>query len=302
MADPVEYPYYTQAIVLTFLSGLSVIVQIPPALWHFRHRNLAATTLVCWLIIQNLMIFINSLIWPTDDLENWWRGAGFCDVQVHILIFTFVSCAGCVLCIMQGLARVLDTDDVIVAPSRARRMRRAAVDVFWCFGLPTVMTGVYYVVQNIRYYVYGIVGCVASFDSSWLGVLLMPTPPLIIGLTAALYATLILYRTFRYRKEFSRMLAASNTTPSRFLRLFIICAFFMAGILPYQAYMLYVNMTGRDFGSYSWTRVHGPDWNVTLLVASDGVVLAEYWITVALGYALFAFFGLGDDAMAMYRA
>ena len=189
MADLVKYPYYTQAAVLSVLSALSVILQIPPALWHFQHRNLAATTLVCWIMVQNLMIFVNSLIWPTDDVFNWWKGAGFCDVQVHILIFSYMSCAGCVLCIMQGLARVLDTDDVIIAPSRARRMRRAAFHVFWCFVFPAVMTGVYYVVQNFRYYLYGIVGCIAPIDGSWLGILLIPSPPFIIGLTASFYAS-----------------------------------------------------------------------------------------------------------------
>lgn len=52
---------------------------------------------------------------------------------------------------------------------------------------------------------------------------------------------------------------------------------------------------------YSWSRVHGREWNTILLVRSDGKVLPDRWLRIGLGFLEFFFFGLGQDAMGMYR-
>ena len=106
----------------------------------------------------------------------------------------------------------------------------------------------------------------------------------------------------RYRKDFSDVLSSSNSnlTKSRFLRLFILSMALIIVVLPTQCYVLYQNSV-VGFLPYSWEAVHGPHWNDIELFPAGGTVLFDRWIQIAVGFALFPFFGLGQDAQTMYR-
>lgn len=106
----------------------------------------------------------------------------------------------------------------------------------------------------------------------------------------------------KYRKEFSAILtsSSSNLTKSRFLRLFIMSLTLIIIFLPCQFYILYRNATFPHL-PYSWTAIHGPMWWDVTLIPTFGVVAFDHWIQLAVGYAVFLFFGMGADAMRMYR-
>ena len=70
--------------------------------------------------------------------------------------------------------------------------------------------------------------------------------------------------------------------------------------LPAQFYVLYKNTT-YTMVPYSWSRVHGSSWWDIVLIPSHGTVLFDHWIQLAVCTTIFAFFGLGQDAMKMYR-
>ena len=106
----------------------------------------------------------------------------------------------------------------------------------------------------------------------------------------------------RYRKTFSEVLlsANSNHTKSRFLRLFRISIVLILVVFPAEVYVLYKN-SAVPMGPYSWSDVHGPTWWNIILVPSGGTVLFDRWMQIGAGLVLFIFFGLGQDAKAMYR-
>ena len=52
---------------------------------------------------------------------------------------------------------------------------------------------------------------------------------------------------------------------------------------------------------YSWSRIHGPSWWRIILIPTVGSVTFDRWIQLAVGLTVFVFFGLGNDAMSMYR-
>lgn len=52
---------------------------------------------------------------------------------------------------------------------------------------------------------------------------------------------------------------------------------------------------------YSWSRIHGPSWGHIILIPTVGSVTFDRWIQLAVGLTVFVFFGLGNDAMSMYR-
>ncbi|KAF2086991.1 fungal pheromone STE3G-protein-coupled receptor, partial [Saccharata proteae CBS 121410] len=298
-------PVYGTAVVVAVLAALAILLDIPPLVWHFRNRNIAAGSLVLWLLFLNLAIFVNAILWPTDDISIWWTGSGLCDIEVYMFVGSWIGVVGAIACILRGLANVLDTKNTVVTTSKNDRRRKYAMEITVCFGLPVIQMALYYIVQPIRYFIYGISGCTPAADNSWPSIVLVALPPVLVCLVCAFYACLVLYRLYRYRIDFSRLLAASNTTRSRFLRLFLMSCTLIIGILPVAVYMFYytaVHISMDGIVPYSWSRVHGEHWNSVLLIPMGGAVYPDRWCWIGAGIGVFAFFGTGSEAADMYRA
>ena len=176
------------AIALPSLALITIIVDLPPFIWHIRNRNLAAFTLVFYILLANLMNMINPFIWPTDDIGNWWPGFGVCDLEVKLMLGIWIGVVSCLVCIMQNLARVLDTERMVMSLSKAQQRRQLALDCLLCFGAPAYMMGIHYIVQPNRYYIFAISGCTGSFDDSWPTIVLVFIWPLILCIVNLYYA------------------------------------------------------------------------------------------------------------------
>ncbi|MCJ1257940.1 a-factor receptor [Lignoscripta atroalba] len=290
------------AIAVPLLSFMTLVLNVPPFIWHVKNRNLPATCLVFWVVISNLFNFINALIWPTDDVTNWWHGAVLCDIEVKLTNAATLGLTGSVACIMRSLAMALDTKRTVLMHSRAQRRRQLAFEMIFCFGLPVYMIIIHYVVQPSRYYIFAIAGCTPSFDNSWPSVVLVYIWPPIFCLVDAYYCGLVIFRLRKYRKEFAAVLHSSNSklTQSRFMRLFLASLLLLVVFLPLQFYVLYRNAL-FPLQPYSWAVIHGPTWWDIIMVPTGGVVQFDRWIRIALGFTVFFCFGLGQDAIAMYR-
>ena len=71
--------------------------------------------------------------------------------------------------------------------------------------------------------------------------------------------------------------------------------------LPVELYVLVWN-TSDPLLPYDWNAIHGSDWSDIILVPSGGQFeLTTSWLRIAIGYVVFAFFGIGKDAVKMYR-
>ena len=113
---------------------------------------------------------------------------------------------------------------------------------------------------------------------------------------------LLIYRVRKYRKQFSDILASSGShlNKSRFMRLFLMSVTLIVFFLPVQFYVFYRNSSFPQ-QPYSWTAIHGPSWWQIIEIPTDGSVVFDRWIRIALGFTIFIFFGLGKDATDMYR-
>ncbi|KAL8968630.1 MAG: hypothetical protein Q9183_002375, partial [Haloplaca sp. 2 TL-2023] len=89
-------------------------------------------------------------------------------------------------------------------------------------------------------------------------------------------------------------------TQSRFLRLFLLSSALVLVFLPLQLYVLYRNAS-IPLLPYSWKEIHGYHWMDVVMMPTHGEVPLDRWITIVLGIFVFLFFGLGSDAMKMYR-
>ncbi|KAF2841408.1 STE3-domain-containing protein [Patellaria atrata CBS 101060] len=289
------------ALVLAILSGLTLPLDISPAIWHVRAGNIPACSLVFWLVILNLLTFANVIIWPHDNVEAYWNGIGFCDVEVRIMVGSGIGIPASVACIMRSLAQALDTENAVLAPSRRVRRRNAAINIFCCIVLPVLLMVVYYVIQPYRYDIIGLSGCHAPFAPVLPTIFLYFIFPPIISVIGNYYSFLTIWRIHRYRRDLGTILAASNTNQSHFFRLFIMALILILGITPVQIYFLIENIKAQ-YVPYSWSEIHNPQtWNQHLAAPSGGEVLPDRWVWIGSGYLVFFFFGMGAETSRMYR-
>lgn len=176
------------AIVVPLLACITITLDIGPFIWHVKHRNLAAACLVFWIVLLNVFDFINALIWPTDDVSNWWPGFGLCDVEVKLMLATTVGIPGSLISIMRNLALVLDTEGGCPIPTEAQRRRQLTIDFMLSIGIPIYMMTIHYVVQPSRFYIFQVAGCLTSYDDSWPTIVLMWIWPPILCVVAVYYS------------------------------------------------------------------------------------------------------------------
>lgn len=114
----------------------------------------------------------------------------------------------------------------------------------------------------------------------------------------------MLYRLFKYKREFSQLVSSdSSTSKSKFVRLLTISLVLLLGSLPAQFFVFYTNITSyKPWAPYSWTEVHSPHWGEIIKIPMHGQVYYDRWIQAAAGFLLFFFFGIGHDATMMYRS
>ncbi|KAF2768408.1 STE3-domain-containing protein [Teratosphaeria nubilosa] len=293
---------YPAAIALATVSALVLVLMITPLTWHCRNRNFGATALCLWaMVVMLLQCFVNAVIWPNDDIASWYDGAGLCDVEVKLQAAFATALPSSLACVLRGLSNAMDTKRVSLGKTTAQKRKDFAFDFSLCILFPALQMVFHYIVQGERYYLLGIAGCEASFDDSWPTIVLLVIPPLLFTLLDAYYALLVLARLYHYRQGFASILACSNTTNTRFMRLYIFCLVLLLPVLPLEIYTLYQNLN-HDQHPYSWAESHNPKvWNRIRLRTSNGSVYWDRWIWLACGVVIFLFFGLGRDAVKMYK-
>lgn len=111
---------------------------------------------------------------------------------------------------------------------------------------------------------------------------------------------ILMYRLYRYRREFHRLISARKTTKSRFVRLFVMALLLILAFLPYSFWVLWLNASQLN-ERFSWNYVHGPHWDSVMKVPTQGLVRVDKWGQIATGYIAFFTFGTGTDANNTYK-
>ncbi|KAA8910909.1 GPCR fungal pheromone mating factor [Sphaerosporella brunnea] len=281
---------------------VSLLLCIVPLAWHWQNKNTAACFLIIWLSIFNLCSFINSFIWPDDiAVLTGWEGGIYCDIQIKILIAGFTGHLGAMAAIARNLAVIL-SDDAPVVRTRAVRRRELYKDLALCLAVPILMMAVHYIVQPRRYTLVAITGCTAAVDRSWPTVVLIFIWPPIVALMAGYYAALVVYRLHKHRRRFDALLSGnSSLNRPRFVRLFVLSMLLLLIFVPITFYVFVKNMN-LQWLPYSWDAVHyGTGWMWIRKIPTNGYVNFDRWIPVGSGIIVFLIFGVGKDAMDLYR-
>ena len=183
------FPVNPAAVALPTLALFILLIDTPAFVWYIKTRNLAASSLVFWILLANVMNFINPLIWPTDNVEDWWYGYGLCDIEVKLQVAMWLGVVGSVVCIMRNLAQVLDTDSTTMSLGPGQRRRQIAITCLFCFGGPVYAIAIHFIVQPTRYFIFAISGCTASFVDSWPKLALVLIWPPVLCVVAVYYSS-----------------------------------------------------------------------------------------------------------------
>ncbi|TIA77213.1 fungal pheromone STE3G-protein-coupled receptor [Aureobasidium pullulans] len=292
----VETHIIPQGIILAVLAPFVFILNFPPLIWHFRNRNTAAICMVFWVMLMNFMTAINVIIWPYIDMRSMYDGQGLCDVEIKLLGARSPGLTAAVLCLLRALARVLNTEKNLLGPTKAQKRRNTGVEMGWCVVLPLFTMLLQWIVQFNRFALTGVSGCQPFITNDWTGWTLTALPLLLTNAVAVYFAVIVIIRLFKYKSSFNSILASSNTTRSRFLRLFIIAFVFLNGITPLQIYILVDQVPPPGAKSFSFSTIHDPSsWNSSVVMPST--VLYDRWTNLGCGLLIFFFFGLGKDAV-----
>ncbi|GAB7342696.1 hypothetical protein MBLNU457_g0848t1 [Dothideomycetes sp. NU457] len=304
MPPPRTTGVYPAAVALGTLSFIAIILDLPPLIWHSKNRNIAASLLISWIIVINLLSLINVFLWPNDNISSpsFHDGSGLCDVEAKLLVGRTTALPAATFCILKGLADVMNTKKITLGPAPGKEWKPLVFNLGFGLGLPLISMVLHYIVQTARYDIVGISGCVpVSFQSS-ITVVLLDLPPLLLTAVDVYLCILITYRLRTYRTRFTSLLRASNTTKTRFLRLLILSLVFIFVLFPIQLYILFLNWP-KNPAPFSWSRIHSPAaWNQLVFVPSYGAVLPDRWVGVTCGFVVFAAFGVGKDAMSTYKS
>jgi pheromone a factor receptor len=161
-----DYPY-------TVFAAIGWIVCIPLAYfnWKIPGRPWAPLILIGWLFFNNLLSFIDSVLWTGSDSATWWDGKVYCDIGSRVKSEYLIGVPAALIGICRFLAAAIHLDPVQTTLNQTQR-RRNITDLLLGVFLPIVNVGLKQIVTSPRYYIFGIRGCTTGLDDSWPSILL----------------------------------------------------------------------------------------------------------------------------------
>jgi hypothetical protein len=110
----------------------------------------------------------------------------------------------------------------------------------------------------------------------------------------------VLVRLHRYRRNFTSLLAHSNTNRSRFVRLFAICIVWLAISVPLEIYVI-SRVAAVKHVPFKWADVHNAaNWSTIDMIPSGGRVDVARYVWLGAAVMVFLIFGFGRDASRNY--
>lgn len=175
-------------IIFRYILNLSAAVAcwVPMRLFH-KNGELAGTAMVVATATLNFYYALNAVIWHNNDISNWSRGYGWCDIQLvsWIPLETLNSAAVCA--VMQNISNQVSLIRASGLTSEERR-RKQITQALIIFPIPALQLILYYFVIAMRYNISGIIGCQAVFEANWVFLIFFILPCPIFAVAAAYFA------------------------------------------------------------------------------------------------------------------
>nr|ALS87617.1 pheromone receptor 1 [Ustilago esculenta]QBH70111.1 pheromone receptor a1 [Ustilago esculenta] len=293
--------------VSPFLSLLASVLVFMPLAWHVKSRNVGTIVLSIWLILGNLDNFINSMVWWNTTAN---KAPGFCEISIRLRHALFVAIPASNLVIARKLESIASTRQV--RASAADRKKSVIIDLLISVGVPVIYVSLMIVNQSNRYGIVEEAGCWPILVPSWVWVLLVAVPVVLISLCSAVYSVVAFRWFWIRRRQFQAVLASSASTinKSRYVRLLMLTAIDMLLFFPVYVGAIATEIKHAITTPYgSWSSVHSGFSQVLSFPAAAIEMQSSFRRNLILSrlvcplsaYIFFAMFGLGLEARQGYK-
>lgn len=290
-------------LIANLISGFSFIafiILIPPFVWHIRCSNIPAVSLIFWLMFSTLTGFIDAIIWGGPDFYQRYDGRGYCDITIKLQAGSSTG----KLCSITGLALQLflilrANNPAFMDPKNPRKI---ITDLCVCWITPIFIMAVSYIVQVQRIGILRYDGCNGFYAPSWVSLILMSVWNVVWAVAAMVAALLTLSTYYRNRRDVKDLLKCTNSglNLKRFARLLVFSLLVTVTLLPLTIYY-FIGDAKVANGPFDWNLIHHPGWNMTQYFNVDPKTLYNKYTDVGLSVIAFLIFGLGTDAVNMYK-
>ncbi|VBB86891.1 Putative pheromone receptor [Podospora comata] len=313
--EPYTYPsLQVNLFFRVFLGLVSLFITWVPARLLFRSGEFAGTVLCVITMILNFFAVVNALIWRDDNVEEWFAGYGWCDIQTYLKFALDTAFNICLFEIMRGLASKVAMNRATALTSKERRRNRI-ISAAVIFTVPAVQMILTYFVAVGRYNVSTLVGCGVYYFPNWVFLVffILPTPIFSIG--AAIMACLTFYRYRLIMRASNKVMqsrdsvAAARQSRVR-KKLYFLTLTVIVVVLPLTLIFFVRNLkVGSPWDlSYDFASFHyGPNpfnqWFVSFTTSEymNFQQLSISFIPEVTGILLFIPFGTTPEALNSYR-
>ncbi|KAK0748640.1 pheromone A receptor-domain-containing protein [Apiosordaria backusii] len=313
--EPFTYPsLQVNLFFRVFLGLVSLFITWVPARLLFRSGEFAGTVLCVLTMVLNFFTVTNALIWRDDNVEEWFAGYGWCDMQTYIKFGLHTAFNISLFEIMRGLASKVAMNRATTLTSKERRRNRiiSAAVIFTVPALQMILT---YLVAVGRFNVSTLVGCGVYYFPNWVFLVffILPTPIFTVGATIMACLTFYRYRLIM-RASNKVMQSRDSVAAARQSRvrkkLYFMTLTVIVVVLPLILVFLVRNLkVGSPWElSYDFASFHyGPDpfnqyfVSFTTSEYMNFQQLTIHYIAEITGILLFIPFGTTPEALNSYR-
>lgn len=287
--------------LIAAFSFIAFAVNIPPFCYHCGNKNIPACSLILWLSYNHFTSFINALIWSGENFNVAPEAPVYCDLTVRISTGASSGKICAIACLMLNLYMIIDARNHKFLDSGSRR--RLFINLAICWFTPVTIMGTSAIVQSSRYVIVRYRGCIAPYGSSFVSLVLVTIWPLVWSLVALVFATLTLWTYVKKRRDIKDLLRCTNSglTLRRFARLLIFSLLVMFIMCPFAIYNFTSDISSYGINNFSWSETHDSRWGYIYKMDSGTKPLSTRIIDMILSAISFLLFGLGSDALDMYR-
>lgn len=318
------------AVCRIIFGTIFVIASWIPLRLLWRNGEFAASIFVINNDLLALFFIVNAMIWHNNDMEHWWLGGGWCDIQQYCVWQMTTLYASSVCAIMRQLAKrvgVARMAEYTAAQKRNQVLIQAAI----IFPVPLLQVLIASMVQTKRYSITAVRGCGNFYapDVIFLVFLVLPAP--VFTVTAVVFAcksmgcpSLSLDTTsplnikhagityFRYKKveqsiRFAHNSNSASSAASRSRRtkrkLYTMTCSILLVYTPFQIFFLGSNIRqGWPWSLPGAFRQHYVDKIFLIPYGLSGwIEMNMAYVSIVTIAVVFLFFGTGKEALNIYR-
>ena len=242
-------------------------------------------------------------------------------LAARITIGISIAVPAAILCINRRLYMLASPISII--PSEAEKNRELIIDLVIGIGLPiiamalclsfnlflhlvglSIFSDSAFLTQTSRFEIVEDYGCNTSITSTWIALVIIAIPPILLEFIAGIYGCLSI-RAFYNRSKENKI--HNYLTPNRYIRLICFSTCDLLSGLPITLFYLYVNIKdlvpfpGLAQEQFSEIDVlPAVEWRST--VRSELSFELNRWILIYVAFVFFAIFGFTEESRNNYRA